>query len=198
MVQCLRALYQIGALKFVTLRCSTPEMSRMTAFLRCPRAAARPILQRHIHVHENNDRQNGSDTRSWKQAFQTSLFFVDDEGLRLRSLTSLCFFLFWPMDHCKRLVPIATNVDGPSELDLAYARKSSFHSSFRRSLKCFAQPGNHHTCQARNTGSALKKKDIFKKYSHGRRLSSQKKCLVTGRNFQKELQDIVETKSPRA
>ena len=71
------------------------------------------------------------------------------------TLTSLCFFLFWPMDYCERLVP--------SRRTLRVLRSSisptpeSFHSSFQRSLKCFAQPGDHHSCQARNTGSALKK-----------------------------------------
>ena len=77
------------------------------------------------------------------------------------------FFLFWTMDHRTRLVPIATTIDGPSALDLANARKSSFHSSFRHttwSPKCFAQTGDRHSCQASNTGSALeKRKEISKK-----------------------------------
>ena len=70
------------------------------------------------------------------------------------------------MDHRKRLVLNATTIDGPSALDLANARKSRFHSSFRRTTtnaKSFAQPGDHHSCQASNTGSALKKKRNFQK-----------------------------------
>ena len=41
-VQCLCPVNQIGALKFVMPRWSTPEMSRMTAVLRFPRAADWP------------------------------------------------------------------------------------------------------------------------------------------------------------
>ena len=76
------------------------------------------------------------------------------------------------MDHRTRLVPIATTIDGPSALDLANARKSSFILHFILvfnvpSPKCFAQPGDRHSCQpASNTGSVLeKRKDILKKYS---------------------------------
>ena len=38
--------------------------------------------------------------------------------------------------HRKRLVPIAMTIDGlsQSELDLASARRSSFHSSFQRTV----------------------------------------------------------------
>ena len=71
------------------------------------------------------------------------------------------------MDHITRLVTIATTIDGPSALDLANARirKSSFFLVFNvPSPKCFAQPGDRHSCQASNTGSALeKRKEIFKK-----------------------------------
>ena len=69
------------------------------------------------------------------------------------------------MDHRKRLAPIATTIDDPSALDLANARKSVFILVFDvSSRKCFAQPGDHNSCQARDTGSAfLKIKEIFKK-----------------------------------
>ena len=60
--------------------------------------------------------------------------FEDDEGLRLRTITCwlLCVFLFWTMDHHKRLVPIVTMMCGSSALDLVNARMWNFHSNFRR------------------------------------------------------------------
>ena len=65
------------------------------------------------------------------------------------------------------------------------------------SPKCFAQPGDRHSCQSSNTGSAWKKrKKIFKKVVVV--IGVPKKMPVTERSFQKDLQDIVETKSPRA
>ena len=63
------------------------------------------------------------------------------------------------MDHRTRLLLIATTIDGPSALDLANARKSSFHSGFDvPSPKCFAQTWDRHSCQASKTGSAWQKK----------------------------------------
>ena len=64
-------------------------------------------------------------------------WFVDDEWFSLLTITRwlpCVFFFFWTMDHRTRLVPIATTIDGPSALDLANARKSSFNSSFRRTI----------------------------------------------------------------
>ena len=105
------------------------------------------------------------------------------------------------MDHRKRLALNATTIGGPSALDLANARKSSFPTILvfdEPPPKSFAQPGDHHSCQASNTGSALKKRiEIFKKCSWSKS-ELARKCPVTGRSFQKELQDIVETKSTRA
>ena len=98
-------------------------------------------------------------------------WFVDDEGLSLRKVTRwlpCVLFFFWTMNHRTRLVPIATMIDGPSALDLANARKSSFILVFNvPSPKSFAQPGDRHSCQpASNTGSALEKRmKILKKYS---------------------------------
>ena len=129
--------------------------------------------------------------------------FVNDEGFILRaiplSLHCVFFFLFWTMNHRKRLVPIATMIDDPSALDLANVRKSSFHSSQFDvpSRKCFAQPGDHHSCQASDTGSALKNKGNFQK-NLVVIFRVRKKCPETKRSFQKKLQGIVETKSSRA
>ena len=95
------------------------------------------VLQLYIDVHENSEVRNGSDVGSRKQAPQNSLVcrWWKVETSHNHTLTSLCFFfLFWTMDHRTRLVPIATTIDGTSALDLANARKSSFHSSFRRTI----------------------------------------------------------------
>ena len=64
-------------------------------------------------------------------------WFVDNEGLSLRTITRwlpCVLFSSWTMDHRTQLVPIAMAIDGPSALDLANARKSSFHSGFRRTV----------------------------------------------------------------
>ena len=69
------------------------------------------------------------------------------------------------------------------------------------SPKCFAQPGDHHSSQPINTGSSLeKKKGNFFKFSKIPVVVDgvRKKCPVTELSFQKDLQDIVETKSSRA
>ena len=92
------------------------------------------------------------------------------------------FFFFWTMDHRTRPIPIATTIDGPSALDLAHARKSSFHSCFRRTITTvsIAQTGDRHSCQASNTGLCFaglcfrEKKENFQKNTRGRSWSSQK------------------------
>ena len=62
------------------------------------------------------------------------------------------FFLFWTVVHRTRLVPIATTINGPSALDLANDRKSSFHSSFRRTItKVLCSAWGSPSCQASNT-----------------------------------------------
>ena len=91
------------------------------------------------------------------------------------------------MDHRTRLVPIATMINGPSALDLPTPGRLVFILVYDvPSPKCFAQTGDRHSCQARK----------FKKNTRGRSRSSQKKCPVTEWSFQKDLQDIVEAKSP--
>ena len=80
------------------------------------------------------------------------------------------------MDHRTRLVPIATTIDGPSALDLANARKSSFHSIVFDvpSPKCFAQTWDRHSCRASKTGSALEKRKEISRNTCGRSESSKK------------------------
>ena len=65
---------QIGALKFVTLRWPTPEVSRMTASLRSPPRCSLTDLQLCVNVQENSEVQNGSDIGSPKQAPKTRWF----------------------------------------------------------------------------------------------------------------------------
>ena len=128
---------QIGALKFVTLWWPTPEVSRMVASLCSHPRCSLTDLQLCVNVKEKREVQNGSDIGSPKQAPKTRWFCERRRAdtSRNHTLTSLCFlFLFWTMNHRKRLVPIATMIDDPSTLDLANVRKSSFHSSFRRTI----------------------------------------------------------------
>ena len=89
------------------------------------------------HIHENSEVQNGRniglENRLLKTRAGLLAGFVDDKGQSNADFVGfLC--LFWTVDHRKRLVLIATTIDGPSALDLANARKSSFHSSFRRTI----------------------------------------------------------------
>ena len=102
------------------------------------------------------------------------------------------------MDHRTRLVPITTTIDGPCALDLANAGGEVFILVFDvPSPKCFAQPGDRHSCQGSNTGSSLEKRKKIQKLLMVV-VGVRKKCPVTERSFQRDLQDIVETKSPRA
>ena len=148
-VQCLCPVNQIGALKFVTPQWSTPEMSRMTAFLRCPRAAAWPSCSCTSTSMKIAKCETVATSRLGNRLLKTR-WFVDCAN---HTLISLCFFsLFRTMDHRTRLVPI----DGPSALDLANARKSGFILVFDvPSPKCFAQTWDRHSCQASKTASAF-------------------------------------------
>ena len=81
------------------------EVFKDDCFSSLPRAAARQILQRHIHIHENSDRQNGSDVGSWKQGFQTKECacangkIVRTRSMGLRHLNFNCFrFVAWQED----------------------------------------------------------------------------------------------------
>ena len=103
------------------------------AFLRC----ILTVLQLYIHVHDDSEVRNGSEIGSRKQVPQNSLVcgWWRVETSFNHTLISPLFFLFWrSMDHRTRLVPIATTIDGTFALDLANTRKSSFHSSFRRTI----------------------------------------------------------------
>ena len=106
------------------------------------------------------------------------------------------------MDHCKRLVPQTTTMIDGSLPRLILPTPGSLSEVFIQifdvpSLKCFAQPGDHHSCQASNTASALKKKGNFRKILEVV-VGVRKKMPGDWAEFQKELHDIVETKSPSA
>ena len=106
-----------------------------------PNQPALYIDNSRVHVQNGSDR----DIESWKQAPRNSPVcrWWRVETSHNHTLTSLCFFLFWTMGpHRPRLAPIATTIDSPSVLDLANARKSSFHCSSRRTITkvlCSAQ-----------------------------------------------------------
>ena len=156
---------QIGALKFVTLGWPTPEVSRMTASLRSPPRCSLTDLQMCVNVQENSEVQNGSDIGSPKQASapnKTRWFCkrwrVDTS--RNHTLTSLFVFVFsfgpwitasdsyrsrgWSTILLRSISPTSGSLVIILVFDVT-------------SRKCFAQPGDHHSCQASDTGSALKK-----------------------------------------
>ena len=199
-VQCLSPVNQIGALKFVTPgwpTVATPEMSRMTAFISLSLRCSLTDLQLYIHEHETAKCKTVATSTLGNTYFKTRWFcgWWRVETLHNHTLTSLCFFLFWTMDHRKRLVPIAATIDGPSALYLANAQKWSFHSNFRRTVTKIL-------CSALGSPSLFGKKHRLcfvkerqlSKTTQGRSRSSQKKMPGDRGKFQKELQDIVETK----
>ena len=125
-------------------------------------------LQLCIRAHENSEVQNGSDIGSRKKAPPNSV------GLYMRK--------GWDFAQSHAYFVVFFSSFGP------WITASDSHQSRRRSTvlpcstspmpgsqvfilvfdvqtpKCFAQPGDHHSCQASNTGSALKnRKDIIKK-----------------------------------
>ena len=146
-VQSLSPVDQIDALKFVTPRWPTPEMSRMTAFLRRLRAAAWPT---------------GSCTSTYTE--QRSAKTVTTSGLGNRFFKTRWFWRWWRVDtsHNDRLTSLCFFFSlGP------WITASDWHQSWRRSMallrsisptpgsevfilafdvpsqKCFAQHGNH-------------------------------------------------------
>ena len=121
------------------------------------------VLQLYIHVHDNSEVQNGCDIGSRENRLLKTHWFEDDEGLRLRTIRRwlrCVFFSIWTMDHRTRLVPIATTIDGPPALDLTDVGGCILVFDVP-SPKCFAQPGDRHSCQGSNTGSLEKKKENF-------------------------------------
>ena len=133
-------------------------------------------------------------------------WFVDDEGLSLRTITRWlpCFFFFFSFgpwiaahDSCqsRRRSMVLLRSIAPMHGSRVFILVFDVPSP-----KCFAQLGDRHSGQVSNIGSVLeKRKEISKKILvvvvHV--VGVRKKCPVTERSFQKDLQDIVETKSPR-
>ena len=151
-VQCPCPVNQIGALKFVTPQWSTPEMLRMTAFLRFPRAAAWPSCSC------TSTSTQTAKCRAFAQSHADFLQFL------------VFLFFFSLLDHGS---PHTTHTDHDDDRWSFYTRSRQMPGSQVFILvfdvpspKCFAQTGDRHSCQAGNTGSALKiRKEIFKKYS---------------------------------
>ena len=108
------------------------------------------------------------------------------------------FFSLLDYDYRKRLIPIVTTTDGSSALDLTNARKWSFHSNFWRTIQnAFLSLGI--TIAVRKVTPAVlwKKKGNFKKILEVV-VGARKKMPGDRAEFQKEVQDIIETKSPSA
>ena len=94
---------QIGALKFVTPQSSTLEMSRTTAFLRFPRAAAWPSYSC-TSTYRGTEKCKAVATSGLGNRLLKTRWFVNDEGLRLRAIRRwlpCAFFLFrrWITEH---------------------------------------------------------------------------------------------------
>ena len=160
----------IDALKFVTPWWSTPEMSRMTAFHSSPRAAAWPTCSCISTYMKTAKCKTVAISGLGKRFFKTRWFcgWWMVETSRNHTLTSVFFFfLFSTMDYRKRHAPIATTIAGSSSLDLANARKWSFHSNFWRTITKNALFNLGITIFVRQVTPALlwKRKVIFKKYS---------------------------------
>ena len=94
--------------------------------------------------------------------------FVDDEGWDFtQSHACLGVPFFSLLDHGS---PQATRTNRDDNRWFFFAQscqrpevKFSFQFFMYHHQKCFVQPGDHHICQASNTGSALKKKGNFQK-----------------------------------
>ena len=99
-------------------------------------------------------------------------------------------------------VPIPAMIDGPSALDLANARKSSFHSSFRRTItKVLCSAWGSIAIAVRQVTPALlwKKERTFSKNTRGHSRSSQKKKLPgDGAEFSKRPQRHCRNQKPQS
>ena len=129
------------------------------------------VLQLYIHAHDNSEVQNGGDIGSRKRAPQNSPVcrWWRVETSRNQTLTSfvcvcvcvcVCVLSFGPWitahdsyQSRQRLMVLLRTIS-PTP------RSQVFIQVFEvPSPKCFAQPGDHHSCQSSNTGSALEKKE---------------------------------------
>ena len=142
-------------------------MSRMTAFLRCLHAAAWPTCSC-TSTYMKTAKCKTVAIFGLGNRFCKTRWFIDDEGLRLRTITCwlpCVFFSFGPsitasdsyQSRRRSLVLLRSISPMPgSDAFILIVDVSS--------PKCFVQPGDHHSCQASNTGCVLKKrKGIFKK-----------------------------------
>ena len=160
-----------------------------------------PILQLFLRIHGNSRVQNGIDIGSRNRLLKTR-WLVDDEGLTFRTIHA--GFHVFSLSLLNHGSPHRTRTDHDDDrwsfrcLTSPKPGSQDFILVFDvPSPKCFAQPGDHHSCQANNIASALEKRRKFsKKYSYSKSVFA--KSPVKGRSFQKDLQDIVETKRPQS
>ena len=128
--------------------------------------------------------------------------FVNDAGLILRAITlwlHCVFFSFGPWITASDSYRSRRWSTIRSALDLANVRKSSFHSSFRRTItKVLCSAWRSPQLSGKWHRLCFEKiKEIFKK-NLVVIFRVRKKCPETKRSFQNKLQSIVETKSSRA
>ena len=128
-------------------------------------------------------------------------WFLDDERSTLRTITRWLPCVFFSLLDHGSLHTTRTNRDDDRWY---FCMRSIWPTPGSRVFipvfdvpcpKCFAQSWDRHSCQASKTGSALEKR---KKISTNTCSQSSQKRLATERSFQKEPQNIVQTKSPRA
>ena len=120
--------------------------------------------------------------------------FVNDEGLGLilRAITLWLHSVFFSLLDHESLQATRTDRDDDRR---SFCMRSISPTSGSLvfilvfdvpSRKCFAQPGDHHSCQASDTGSALKKnKGNFQKKSRGYIQGSQKNARRQSGVFKK-------------
>ena len=201
-VQCPCPANEIGALEFVTPQWSIPEMSRMTAFLRFPRAAAWPSCSCTSASAKTAKCETVATSGLGNRLLKTR-WFVDDEGLSLRTITHWlpCFVFFSLLDHGSPHTTRANRDDNPWSFCAPSRQRTEVKFSFWSSMF-------HHQSALLSLGIAIavrlvtsallwkkEREKILVVVVHV--VGVHKKCSATERSFQKDLQDIVETKSPR-
>ena len=201
-MQCPCRVNQIDALKFVTPQWSTPEMSRMTAFLRCLRAAAWPSCSCTSTSTKTAKCETVATSGLGNGLLKTRLF-VDDERSSLRTITRWLPRVFfyssgqWIIAHdsyqSRRRSMVLLRSISPTPGSRVFILVFDVPSP-----KWFAQSWDRHSCQASKTGSALeKRKEKFQEILVVV-VRVRKNARWRERSFQKEHQNIVQTKSHRA
>ena len=189
-VQCPCPANEIGALEFVTPQWSIPEMSRMTAFLRFPRAAAWPSCSCTSASAKTAKCETVATSGLGNRLLKTR-WFVDDEGLSLRTITHwlpcfVFFFSFGPWiaahDSCqsRRQSMVLLRSIAPTHGSQVFILVFDVPSP-----KCFAQLGDRHSCQVSNIGSVVEKRKGKNTCGRSPSSRSSQKMFGDGEEFSK-------------